>query len=431
MIGMAKTRKRSRGLTAAQAGGRWLAEGADGCVFTAPHNWPCQSPSDLSAYDPEDPTVVTKIVATDDFEENILALLPFFRKKYKLQNLPEYIGTCTPRTTRFIKRTNKTVNLFAYFQNLNRQGKTRKGCKAWAQNFAAGRRRKLYVLRKYIMTFAEYRKEQNNPALATLLAQQARLFHHTLSVLATGTPYQILHYDLHSKNIVLFPKGNKPFDPADGSTFEIGPADFGRALWRDVRKPVNPATWDNPYYDQFLSRVHSGRYSEFSQFSLENRLFSYIASHLNEKGVHPQRSWLERWATDDAVLAAIPKAQDPLYWALPTLLSVFPRSRQWQQFEATLERLVRLLMHGTDESRAAALRNHPPLRRFFDKIKARSMFPVAYGLFLRGALECCGLSKETVAIAMRSPTEESLRLVPKPLRAAFGPYWRGLLTVVS
>lgn len=426
---MGQTRKKVRGR---QAGGRWLAEGADGCVFAAPHNWPCQSSTDLPAYNPEDPTVVTKIVPTDDFEEDLLKLFPIVSKKYKLHNLPEYIGTCRPRATRFVKRTNKTINMVEYFRNLNRQGKTRKGCRAWAQNFAAGRPRKMYVLRKYGMTFAEYRDQfKDTPApsnIATQLAQQARLFHHTLSVLATGTPYQVLHYDLHSKNIVLFPKSSMQFDSLDATTFEIGPADFGRALWRDVRKPVQPESWDVPYYEQFLARIHGGRYSEFSQFSLENRLFSYIASHLNKK--NRERLWLEQWAADDHVQAAMTRTQDPLYWALPTLLSVFLRSSRWRQFETLLEQLVRRLSSlPNDSARAKMLHTNPPLRRFFDKLKVRSMLPVAFGLFLRGALACCGFSKEEMAAAMRSP--DSFSRIPKPLHAAFALYWRELLTIVN
>lgn len=438
---MGQTRKRRKDQGRGQAGGRWLAEGADGCVFTAPHNWPCESPASLSAYDPEDPSVVTKIVATDDFEEDLFRLFPVIRKKYKLRNLPEFLGTCKPRTTRFVKRTNRTVNMIEYFKNLNRQGKTRKGCKAWARNFEAGRPRKMYVYRKYLTTFADYRKQildlrlppSRANTMAALLAKQAPLFHRTLSVLATGTPYQILHYDMHSKNIVLYPVGSKPFDPLDGSTFEIGPADFGRAIWRDVRKPVHPEHWDVAYYVQFLSQSPSSRYSGFSQFSLENRLFAYIASHLHdmndEKDHH--KTWLERWASNPDVLAERKTAQDPLYWALPTLLSVFPRSPKWRIFEQTLERLVRLLIIAPNNyQRAVALQKNPPLRHFFDKLKGRSMLPVAFGVFLRGALECCGLSLEERAKAMQNQSSAAYALIPKALHPAFELYWKELLTIL-
>jgi hypothetical protein len=419
-------------------GGRWLAEGADGCVFSAPHNWPCESPAALPAYDPEDPSLVTKIVATDDFEENLFKLFPLIRKKYKLHNLPEFLGTCKPRTTRFVKRTNRTVNMIEYFKNLNRQGKTRKGCKAWARNFEAGRPRKMYVYRKYLVTFADYKKQiadlrLSGPrmnAMAALLAKQATLFHRTLSVLATGTPYQILHYDMHSKNIVLYPVGSKPFDPLDGSTFEIGPADFGRAIWRDTREPLRPDSWDVPYYVQFLSRSPSSRYSGFSQFSLENRLFAYIASHLHEKV--EGKTWLELWAADPDVSAERKKAPDPLYWALPTLLSVFPRSPKWRHFEQNLERLVRLLVAAPNNyQRSVALQRSVPLRRFFDKLKGRSMLPVAFGVFLRGALECCGLSLKEREQAMSDKSSDSYALIPNALHPAFQLYWKGLLTILS
>jgi hypothetical protein len=431
-----QTRKKQR-----YAGGRWLAEGADGCVFTAPHNWPCASPTDLPGYDPEDDTVVTKIVATDDFEERILRLFPILRKQYYLQNLPEYIGTCKPRMTR-------TPNVRGFFQNMNRRGKTRKGCRAWALNYEAGRPRKQYVLRKYWMTlrdFVERCKETTKAStgtdakqMASLFADQARLFTKTLRILANTNPsagrnpYQIIHYDMHSNNIVLFPLANK--------SFAIGPADFGRALWRDVRLPIDPATWDEPYYAQFVDNVHSGRYSEFSQFSLENRLVAYLASphrfssgtgHLNEKGLEsdsesePKVTWLERWAADPDVKnrRMRPTNRDPLYWALPYLLSVLPRSSRWRAFETKLEALVRVLVDV--KSRAAVLRKQAHFRLFFDKVKARSMVPVAFGLFLRAALECCGIEP---ADAMRSPT--SYLSVPKALHPAFALYWRSLVSIV-
>jgi hypothetical protein len=430
---MGHTRKLRRG----QAGGRWLAEGADGCIFSAPHNWPCENPAELPSFNPEDPTVAAKIVATDDFEDVIMRLFPPIRKKYRIQNIPEYIGSCKPRMSHFEKRKQNDLNVMNYFSNLRRKGKTKKGCRAWALNFQAGRPRKMYVYRKYKMTYADYIKDMKEsavaskslPQMAALLAHQARTFHRTLSVLTFGNPYQILHYDMHSKNIVLYEKKGKVFDPLDGSTFEIGPADFGRALWRDTTKPLTPDTWDVPYYDHFLTHKRDGRYAEFSQFSLENRLFSYVSSHLDKKGA-AGKTWLERWATDPDILREIERgSQDPLYWALPTLLSVFPTSPKWRQFETQLEQLVRLLSdEPTHEKRATALGRNPPLRRFFDRLKARSMLPVAFGLFLRGALYCCGISKEEAASVMRSPA--GVATVPASLRPAFRLYWRELMTVV-
>lgn len=334
--------------------------------------------------------------------------------------------------------------MLEYFKNLNRQGKTRKGCKAWARNFEAGKSRKMYVSRKYLVTFADYKKQivdlrlsdHRLNAMAALLAKQAILFHRTLSVLTTGTPYQILHYDMHSKNIVLYPVDSKPFDPLDGSTFQIGPADFGRAIWRDTRESLRPNSWDVPYYVQFLSRSPSSRYSGFSQFSLENRLFAYVASHLHEKDDMAVKeggsTWLELWAADPDVSTERKKAQDPLYWALPTLLSVFPRSPKWRHFEQNLERLVRLLITAPNNyQRSVALQKNPPLRRFFDKLKTRSMLPVAFGIFLRNALECCGLSLEEREQAMRDKSSDAYALIPKALHPAFQLYWRELLTIVS
>lgn len=428
LLVMGQTRKIRR--KGGQAGGRWLAEGADGCVFSAPHNWPCENPAELPSFHPEDPAVAAKIVAMDDFEEDILRLFPVIRKKYKVQNLPDYIGKCKPQMAHFEQRKDNALNVMNYFSNLRHKGRTKKGCRAWAANFQAGRARKMYVYRKYIMTFADYIKDMAAKGLppmqmATLLAAQARLFYRTLSVLTHGSPYQILHYDMHAKNIVLYAKKGRQFNPMDGSTFEIGPADFGRALWRDVRAPLAPDTWDVPYYQHFLSTKRSDRYAEYSQFSLENRLFSYVASHLDKKGAGA--TWLERWATDPDVLREIESGgQDPLYWALPTLLSVLPASPKWRAFETQLEALVRLLSAAPSPiQKTDALTRNPPLRKFFDKLKARSMIPVALGLFLRGALYGCGLTKGQAAAAMRSPT--SYNTVPTPLHLAFRTYWRAML----
>lgn len=413
-----------------QRGGKWLAEGADGCVFTAPHNWPCASPSDLPAYDREDPTIITKIVKEKDYEADILEHLTVIRTSYKLQNLPEFIGICKPKTTAF-EGTNKK----AFNQHMRNIERTRKRCATWRQNVTTGAPTKMYVLRRYIVTLSGYMnilrfKKAGTPKeqIARLFASQSPIFLHTLSVLLQGQPYQIVHYDLHTKNIVLYSISGKTFDPLDTTTFSIGPADFGRALWRDTRVPLTEEValhWDEPFIRQFVLRKSDTIYWDYQQFSLENRIINYIAQHPTKP---TGKRWIEAWATDPHVLKAIHRSNDPLFLSLQTLVSTLSVSRKWQTAETLMERLVRLLLKaGTPTERFHALERHPKLRAFFEKIKQRSMLPVAHGLYLRNALLAMGADEFDLAAAFAARNETSYKKIHPVLHPAFNQYWRMLL----
>jgi hypothetical protein len=427
---MRDARREYRWGTRRQRGGKWLSEGADGCVFTAPHNWPCASPADLPAYNPEDSTVVTKIVKGTDFEAEILEHLAAIRSSYKLPNLPEFIGTCTPKTAGF-EGTNKQ----AFNQHMRNIERTRKRCAIWRRNVTRGAPSKMYVLRKYIATLSGYmnmlrfkKAAESRDQIARIFASQSPALLHTLSVLLKGRPYQIVHYDLHTKNIVLYPVPGKTFNSLDTTTFSIGPADFGRALWRDTRTPLTEEVarhWDEPFIHQFILRKSNRIYWDFQQFSLENRIIHFIAQHPAKPA---GKQWIEAWATDPFVLKAVKRSKDPVFLSLQTLVSTLSVSRKWQLLETILERLVRLLQNtDTPTERFLALKQHPTLRSLFEKIKQRSMLPVAYGLYLRNALLAMGADDHDLATAFAARNETSFKKIHPVLHSAFNQYWRMLL----
>lgn len=420
-----------------------LSEGVDGCVFTAPHNWPCASPANLPAYNPEDPTLVTKIVKQADTEDVLLRHLNTVRTTYRLTNLPEFIGACEPKAAALPTNTPNTKAGFTeHLRNLQTK---RKGCAGWLTNLQLGPsfyKRKMYVERKYLGTLSAYTQMLREKVLggsidpgrvAATFAAAVAPFLHTLSVLATRPPYRVIHYDLHVKNIALYPDPVRTYDPLDASTFTVGPADFGRALWRDVRVPLTEAAaihWDEPFVRQFVLRKSPAVYWNFSQYSLENRLLSFVAQKPTARPTG--KTWLETWASDPKVVKATEGTRDPLLLSLPTLLSVLPTSRKWRTFEASLEQLVQQLQSTEDSpaARFALLQRNPSLRAFLDAIKGRSMLPVAFGIFLRNALLAMGLERADLATAFAERNELSFKKIHPAtgtLVPVFHQYWNLLL----
>jgi hypothetical protein len=77
-------------------GGKILGSGADGCVFSAA-GWPCETP--LAGYDPNDPTLVSKLIPTSDNEDAIIRLVQSIVPD-KLDHIIGHIGTCTPASSK-------------------------------------------------------------------------------------------------------------------------------------------------------------------------------------------------------------------------------------------------------------------------------------------------------------------------------------------
>lgn len=272
--------------------------------------------------------------------------------------------------------------------------------------------------------------------VAATFAAATAPFLHTLSVLATRPPYRIIHYDLHVKNIALYPAKGRRYDPLDAFTFTVGPADFGRAIWRDVRVPLTEAVaahWDEPFVRQFVLRKSPAVYWNFLQYSLENRLLSFVAQKRASAGYKlAGKTWLETWASDPKVVKAIEGSRDPLLLSIPTLLSVLPKSRKWRTFEASLEQLVQRFLSAEDSAAArfALLQRNPSLRAFLDAIKGRSMLPVALGLFLRSALLAMGLEQADLATTFAERNELSFKKIHPAtgtLVPVFHQYWNLLL----
>jgi hypothetical protein len=241
---------------------------------------------------------------------------------------------------------------------------------------------------------------------------------------------------MHTKNVAVYPVSGRTYDPLDNSTFAIGPADFGRSVWRDMRTPLTEATaahWDEPFIRQFILRKTPNVYWDFNQFSLENRLMSFIAQTSTKPA---GKLWLEAWAADPNVTEGAKTSTDPLLLSLPTLLSVFSKSRKWRLFEANLEYLVRQLQGAGDSSasRFSVLQKSPSLRLFFDALKGRSMLPVALGLYLRNALLAMGLTQSDIAMAFSGRNDVSFKKIHPAIEVlvpVFRRYWDLLLKPYS
>ena len=199
-----------------------------------------------------------------------------------------------------------------------------------------------------------------------------------------------------------------------------------------MRAPITEqvaAHWDEPFLRQFILRKSRAIYWDFSQFSLENRIAAFIA----QTPAKPTgKLWIQTWAGDSFMAKAIETSRDPLFFSLPTLLSVLSKSRKWQAFEANLEQLVRQLQAaGSAGARFALLHRNRKLRAFFDALKSRSMLPVALGLYLRNALVAMGIEQPDLALAFHSRNELSYKKIHPALHSAFNQYWNMLYAPYS
>ncbi len=426
-----------------QTGGKYLAEGADGCIFEAPGNWPCEKP--LKGYSLSDKSLVSKIVPEEDIEGNILtAIKRIASDNPQHYNLIRFVGQCKPKLSGF----NKTLKR-SYMKHLTQISKTEKACKAFRETLvdqkstesksqtrsqtkskSASSDYKMYVLGKYETTYKEfcqaleYRLYQKNQ-IADILYASHFAFTETLKNLIDHPVYTVINFDLHSKNIVVFksPRLNRDLASTGYNPryFEVGVADFGRAIWCKKKEPYTFDVfmrWDQPYIDSFLvrdSKEDAGNtYSIYNQFPLEARLINYILTNFNRKS---NKLWVERMYESEYTQKALKDRDlyDTLLFYLPTFIKYVKGSKEYKRYEDAIEACVRLLADKKPTEQFEALKVHPKIREFWDFLKTRSHLPVAFGVFIMRGLRACRYTRQQIRDILENP-EQTKIYVPEKFR---------------
>ncbi len=408
-----------------QEGGKYLSEGADGCIFQSPDNWPCMK--GIKGYSPNDKSLVTKIVPDDDVEGDILeAVKSVAKDNPKYYNLVKYIGKCIPKLSGFTQKQKKVYN-----NHINQLKTTEKACKSLRKtlknNNAKKQGYKMYILGKYEMNFKEFANQLNESKqikekIANILYDKHEEYIGILKALMENKKYTIINYDLHSKNIAVFKNPKKEFNIKDSTTFQVGPSDFGRALWKKNTGAYNKKifkTWDEPFIDTFITieKDDNGEtYSRYNQYSLEARLINYIM--YNEKGTN-KKLWIERMYNSKIVKNRIKKdtTYDILLFYLPTFIESVKKSEKYEKYENKLEGLARLLKSeiGLTGDKFEVLKQSPNMRKFFDEIKRRSHIPTAFGVFVIHSLRACGYSRDQIIKLIENPAQTKID-IPDKLR---------------
>ena len=408
-----------------QEGGKYLSEGADGCIFQSPDNWPCMK--SIKGYSPNDKSLVTKIVPDDDIEGDILeAVKSVAKDNPKYYNLVKYIGKCIPKLSGFTQKQKKVYN-----SHINQLQTTKKACKSLRKtlknNNAKKQDYKMYILGKYEMNFKEFANKlnetkQSKETIANIIYDIHEDYIDILRALIENKKYTIVNYDIHSKNIGVFKNPKKEFNIKDSTTFQVGPSDFGRALWKKNTGAYNKKifkNWDEPFIDTFITveKDDNGEtYSRYIQYSLEARLINYIM--YNEKGTS-KKLWIERMYDSVAVKNRIKKdtTYDMLLFYLPTFIESIKKSEKYEKYENKLEGLARLLKSeiGLTWDKFEILKRSPNMRKFFDEIKSRSHIPTAFGVFVMYSLRACQYTKDQIMELVANPAQTRID-IPDKLR---------------
>jgi hypothetical protein len=408
-----------------QEGGKYLSEGADGCIFQSPDNWPCLKA--LKGYSPNDKSLVTKIVPDDDIEGNILeAVKSVAKDNPKNYNLIKYIGQCSPKLSGFTKKEKKSYN-----NHINQIQTTKKACKSLRKtlknNNGKNQGYKMYILGKYEMNFKEFANhlietKLSKETIANIIYDVHEGYIDILKALMENKKYTIVNYDLHSKNIGIFKNPKKEFNIKDSSTFQVGPSDFGRALWKKNTNVYNKKifkTWDKPFIDDFITVETDDiddTYAIYVQFSLEVRLINYIM--YNEKS-SSNKLWIERMYSSESVKNRIKKhtTYDMLLFYLPTFIESVKKSEKYRRYENKLEGLAILLKSeiGLSEDKFEILKQSPNMRKFFDEIKKRSHIPTAFGVFVMHSLRACRYTRDQIMELVANPAQTKID-IPDKLR---------------
>ncbi len=411
-----------------QQGGKFLGEGADGCIFEAPGNWPCEKP--LKGYNLSDKSLVSKIVPTSDIEGDILEIVESIAKRHpEHYNLIHYVGKCKPKVSGFTKTIKNS-----YKKHLNQMAKTEKACKTFKNDLKDGTIQsndyKMYVIGKYEKTYKQFCQDlefqfYSKDHIADIIYKAQFAFVDTLKNLISDPVYTVINFDLHSKNIVVF---NKPFKSLTDKKdkFEIGVADFGRAIWCKKSEPYTFKTylhWDKPFIEAFLIRdpkeTAGETFSIYNQFSLEARLLNYILTNINRK--HKKDTlWIERMYDSIYIKKALkdPTIYDTLLFYLPTLIKSIKNSKTYKKYENGIEMCVEALgdtaKKGPD-TQYSILKSNSNLRKFWDLLKSRSHLPSALGVYLMRGLRAANYNRKQIIEIIENPQQTKI-YVPEKFR---------------
>ena len=415
-------------------GGKYIGEGADGCIFSAPYNWPCESP--LQGYSPHDKSLVSKIVGKNDIEGNILEII----KKISYDNQPrynliKYVGQCVPRIKNF-KNTQKN----GYAKHLKQLNTTKKACKIFATNLLKqsitqkNNPYKQYIIGKYEMTYKDFTKilrerESLKNDIANIVYTAHFSLIDTLELLINHPKYSVINYDLHSKNLVIFknPSVTTKFNITDAKTFQIGAADFGRALYK-IRKNKYSfstfTTWDLPYLEAFFMKDEASdkdkQFSSFNHFSFEARLINFIVTYI-ERGESKEQTWIERMANNNYVKIAMndKDSYDIFLMYLLTLIDEIKTNKKphklYKEYESKIVKLVRALRNKSLKEQYTFLKSNPEQRDFLDSLKAQSHLPSALGVVFIHSLRACRYSRDEIKSIIQNPSQTAI-YVPEKLR---------------
>ncbi len=406
-----------------QNGGKYLGEGADGCIFEAPGNWPSKKP--IKGYTQSDKSLVTKIVPEDDIEGNILEVIKSIQKRHpEHYNLVRFIGQGKPKLSGFTK-TQKNY----YNKNLRQMAKTEKACKVFKESLKeekSGKEYKMYVIGKYDKSYKEFCQDlefrfYSKDKIADIIYDAHIPFVKTLQNLVYDSQYTVVNFDLHSKNIVVFrdPRTKKGLS----HDFEIGIADFGRSIWRKSNESYTFETflrWDQPYIDSFLvrdSKESAGEtFSKYNQFSMEGRLVNYILTNMNRKA-SKDTLWIERMYNSEYVQKVIKDKDiyDILLFYLPTFIKSINNSKRYREYEEGIELCVRALADKSPQKQFLILKSNPNIRAFWDILKIRSHLPTALGVYFMRGIRAANYTRNQIRDIIENPQQTKI-YVPEKFR---------------
>jgi hypothetical protein len=414
-----------------QKGGKYLGEGADGCIFSAPGNWPCEK--SLEGYNPNDKTLVTKLVDSDDVEGDILNIVKYITKKSpERYNVIKYVGKCKPKFSGF-NRLQKT----RYNRNIVELNKTKKACKRLLKDTEKGQIHDytMYVLGKYEMTFKDFTtllkdKKYLKNEVANVLYAAHFPFIATLNDLVISTEYNVINYDLHSKNIVVFKDNKKDFKPLDARTFQIGIADFGRSIWckKGTYTFKTFQTWDLPYIEHFFVNDlgdDKKTFADLNQFSFDARLINYIYTYYDKinsgnKGNKSNKSKnliIEEYSKNKFVKEAATDTEkyDIFLMYLPTFIEAIKDNKRYENYEDNIIKIVKLLKDKSPREQFDALKSNKKVRDIFDGLKKRSHLPTAFGVYVMSSLRACNYSYKEIKEIISNPMQTNI-YVPEKMR---------------
>lgn len=257
----------------AYKGGKVLGIGADGCVFSEA-SWPCATP--LPGYDPSDPTVVSKLVPTEDNEDTVIRLALSIVSPEETKHLIGFIGTCKPATapygnvyakqlkeneTEIFDMYDKFKSELRIYDSNGEYIRTtdwspseanacirlvdRQSVSAYPYKYKIYDSTKAIINKKYQSTFHAYmvdRKNGKHPNTSLQKIIKAYIqYIYALETLAIGkNDNRIVNIDLHGSNIFV----------NEESTGEliIGAADFGRCAIQQGSEYV-----DRTKYTKYLT----------------------------------------------------------------------------------------------------------------------------------------------------------------------------------